>query len=98
VSLPCNNDGDDTSCSEEPNHATRSADPFLLRAVCHQKAYSSLRNSGSGAGLPALFDFAQSKTIRPMPVMILGSCAHQINLVGQVVGATVWSPDAKMVC
>jgi hypothetical protein len=48
VGLPCNNDGDDTSCSEESNHATRSADPFCFVRYAHQKAYSSLRISGVG--------------------------------------------------
>ena len=30
MGLPCNNDGDDTGCSEEPDHATRSVDPFCF--------------------------------------------------------------------
>lgn len=30
MGLPCNIDRDDTSCSEESDHATRSADPFCF--------------------------------------------------------------------
>jgi hypothetical protein len=92
--LPCNNDGDDTSCSEESNHATRSADPFCFVRYAIKRPIPVCGIPRVG-GLPALFDFAQSRTIRPTPMMILGCCGHQINLVGQVVGATVWSPDAN---
>jgi hypothetical protein len=76
----------------------REAQTHFASCGMPSKGLFQFADFGSGAGLPALFDFAQSKTIRPTPVMILGSCAHQINLVGQVVGATVWSPDAEMVC